>query len=594
MKTKSTARLVYEVLLGEPADERSAYPFADALRAYASTRPAPSAKFFGYYLKRHELISDKRGVKAFTLKHVQLRQNEELDFVAHIDFRCTHYMSCFAGFVGEGGLLLTFKDLLEFDRAMWNGEQHERFGKLIRPSFWRALDAYGVPLKKIAQTVLEWSQWWRKEVATIEAKDRLSDKPPFQHSPAYASLLGKNKLRLLLAFEELNKSVDEALSAHVETMSPPRLFRRDEGCLRALERRLSGADLDGAERGCAEASDGRSRRAAAARRGAGGVFRRVSARRALSVRFSRAKSKGAKAREASRRKEQSGSASPGDARGAVDVIETPPRAPSSAASSSFPDLELEGTAGGVPYLRLPEPGADFTNSKNERAQLSAWIATLEREKIAALLRKLSTYREGSLYQFMLVWCQAAEGFNPLTGEAVSTREADYYFKSFNKMPRIECNDDGRMLWKYIDARSESHGVDLGRLLHFLVYLYSNDRLSTRFSSYFAMEERGPPADILGRPGELARKMTYVLRYCRYQNASNSYRGQVFKSELHRRAALDWQESFRQSFAMIAPGWVDYMTGDLGSIRRALRFPPFDEDFPSRRPSRSLPSPADGA
>lgn len=38
-------------------------------------------------------------------------------------------MSCFAGFVGEGGLLLAFKELLEFNGAMWNDEQHARFGK---------------------------------------------------------------------------------------------------------------------------------------------------------------------------------------------------------------------------------------------------------------------------------------------------------------------------------------------------------------------------------------------------------------------------------------------------------------------------------
>ena len=161
----------------------------------------------------------------FTLKHVQLPHNEELDFVAHNRhnrFASSSYMSCFAGCVGEGGLLLAFKDLLKFDGAMWNDEQHARFGKLVRPSFWRALDAYGVPLKRIAQTVLEWSEWWRKEAATVDTPDRLSDTPSSRHSSAYASLLGKNKLRLLLAFEELNKSMDEALSAHVETMSPPK------------------------------------------------------------------------------------------------------------------------------------------------------------------------------------------------------------------------------------------------------------------------------------------------------------------------------------------------------------------------------------
>ena len=327
-------------------------------------------------------------------------------------------------------------------------------------------------------------------------------------------------------------------------------------------------------------SDGRSGRAAKPRRGAGCILRRVAARRALSVRFSRAKCKGAKAREASRRTERSGSASPRAVRPEADVMETtPPRAPSSAASSLFPDLELKGTAGGVPYLRLSEPGADFTNSKNERAQLSAWMETLDRESTVTLLRRLSMYRAGSLYQFMLVWCQAAEGFDPLTGKE-SSIDLNFHHP----------NDEGRLMWNYIETRSATQHVNLQRILHLLLYLYSNDRLTTRMSSTFGDKfligatEQELFGERTGRPGELVRKMTDCLR-----NKTGGFRictgitQQKYKSPAHRKAAELWtdeQNGPTRRFESLAPGWVDYMLTYLGSLKRLLKFPPFDDAFPS--------------
>jgi len=572
MQPRSAARLIYESLLGTPSDELSAYVFADVMRAYADAQPAPFSKFFACKLLHH---CDKKPVAAFTLKDVQLHKDPELDILEELkgDRRaellnqssrsCLPFMPCFDAFVGEGGLLMAFKDLLKFgDNAVWNDEQLLRFGKLCRPSLWRSLEEYGIPLQGIAEIVIEASRWWRNELGAVEPRyaNRKEHRGSYRQGPnyegcrgapsvAYTDLLRKQKLRLLLVFEELNTGLDDALDAHTRDMSAPTRSFGDS--LDALERHLREIDETNSPSDPHPNPVRQRRKKELAR----------IARRLHSVRCIQSKRHKAKSRKLCR-EERSKPASTGRPREGAEIAETPARVPS---TGSFPDLEVERTP--VPYIRLSEPGADFSNSKNECAQLSAWIETMDRESTVALLRRLSTYRSGSLYQFMLVWCQAAEGFDPLTGKESGI---DYNFPNF-----LNPNDEGRLMWNYIETRSATLDMNLQRILHLLLYLYSNDRLTTRQSS--TSPTTGEPT---GRPGELVRKMTCYLR-SRSGLCIEPSRLREYKSEAHRRAVERWKDEAcdRFNFESLAPGWVDYMVGCLGSLKRALKFPPFDDAFP---------------
>ena len=386
---------------------------------------------------------------------------------------------------------------------------------------------------------------------------------------AYVGLLRKHKLHLLLVFEELNRSLDDALDAYTRGISAP--TRSFVDSLQVLERHLREVD----EPKCPSDPHLKSAR----RRGKKALVK--IARRLLSVRC--IQSKRHKHRVKSYRlcrAKRSKSASTGRPHEGAEITKTPACVPS---IGSFPDLELEQTS--VPYIRLSEPGADFSNSKNECAQLSAWIETLDRERTVTLLRMLSMYRAGSLYQFMLVWCQAAEGFDPLTGKD-STKRSRIDLNFYNP------NDEGRLMWNYIETRSATQHVNLQRILHLLLYLYSNDRLTTRTSLTFGdLFLNGAIADpstmplaefkrgLTGRPGELVRKMTYLLRNPTGPSCITSSRRRVFKSPAHRNAAEVWTDEPYCNFESLAPGFVDYMLTYLGSLKRLLKFPPFDDAFP---------------
>ena len=69
-------------------------------------------------------------------------------------------------------------------------------------------------------------------------------------------------------------------------------------------------------------------------------------------------------------------------------------------------------------MKITLPAADFTNSRNEVAQLTAWIAKLEHHGIIQLLRKLYDYGNGSLFVSMWMWCLAAEGFDPTADNGI--------------------------------------------------------------------------------------------------------------------------------------------------------------------------------
>ena len=168
MQSRSAARLIYETLLRTPSDELSAYIYADVMRAYANAHPASVSLFFAC-----KSFPDfgKKPIASFTLNDVQLRKDTELDILEELkgdrraeilrqsSRRPLPFMPCFDAFVSEGGLLIALKDLLKLgDYAAWNDEQLPRFGKLCRPSLWRSLEEYGIPLRRIAEIVIDASR----------------------------------------------------------------------------------------------------------------------------------------------------------------------------------------------------------------------------------------------------------------------------------------------------------------------------------------------------------------------------------------------------------------------------------------------------
>jgi len=84
-------------------------------------------------------------------------------------------------------------------------------------------------------------------------------------------------------------------------------------------------------------------------------------------------------------------------------------------------------------------------------------------------------------------------------------------------------------------------------------------------------------EMMGRPGELVRSMTHHLRLTGTLSGNGGHR--KFKSEAHRKAIELWEDN-GLNFETLAPGWVDYMVAPPGSLKRALKLPPFDDAFPS--------------
>jgi len=230
----------------------------------------------------------------------------------------------------------------------------------------------------------------------------------------------------------------------------------------------------------------------------------------------------------------------------------------------FPHLQLGPLEVVIPYVTVATPAADFTNSRGEASQLNVWISNLERDKIVSLLGKLFAYGEGTLYAFMYAWCLKAEEFDPAL---------EYDWLRWNLVVNAEdslrfdtkpTDDEGALLWMIIKRRSTTHNVNLRRLLHFLILLYSNDRLATRNSGH----DNHNGQSGMGAPGELVPKMKKMLHQ---QNGAESRYPKY-------NPPVQFQNKVRMGvdFATLAPGWVDYMKGPMGSLREALRFAPFDD------------------
>jgi len=215
----------------------------------------------------------------------------------------------------------------------------------------------------------------------------------------------------------------------------------------------------------------------------------------------------------------------------------------SADASDFPQLRTGPVEVPIPYVTITEPAANFANAQNATTQLNAWIARLKHKEIVQLLQKLYEYGNGSLYTFMLAWCRGGEGFDPLEGCDTSDWEPS---KSWKLEFLPQQRSGGVDMWRCLQKRCATRSVDLRRVLHFLLFLYSNDRLTTRSTG----DQAG-----LGAPGQLVQKMTEWMpgiTRCSGPQQNNEY------------------------FEMVAPGWLEYMLGNLGSLRQALRFPPFDD------------------
>ena len=245
--------------------------------------------------------------------------------------------------------------------------------------------------------------------------------------------------------------------------------------------------------------------------------------------------------------------------------ETRPMPEPDSPEESFPHLQLGPVEVLIPFIVLATPAADFTNSRNEASQLNAWISNIGRDKILSLLGKLYAYGGGSLYAFMYTWCVRAEDFDPAI-EYDSLRW-DWVVCTENKLrfDKKSTEDTGALMWRIIKRRSTTHNVNLRRLLHFLMLLYSNDRLPTRYSCKNAERTE------MGAPGELVLKMKKFLeepnhpRYPTFE-AHGPLTNDAFN--VHYRHGVD--------FATLAPGWDDYMNGPMGPLRKALCFPPFDD------------------
>jgi len=252
----------------------------------------------------------------------------------------------------------------------------------------------------------------------------------------------------------------------------------------------------------------------------------------------------------------------------MDVEETRSEPePSVPVEVSFPHLQLGPLEVVIPYVVVPTPAADFTNSRNEASQLNAWISNLDRDKIVSLLGKLFEYGRGSLYAFMYAWCARAEDFDPALEydwlRWVWVVDAKDCLR-FDKRPT---GDTGALMWMIIKRRSSTHNVDLRRLLHFLILLYSNDRLPSRYSG----KDNPNGQSEMGAPGELVAKMRIILEEPTCNTRETKYPKYHPCSCIH-------QQQKRQGvdFATLAPGWVDYMKGPMGPLRKALSFLSLDD------------------
>jgi len=240
-------------------------------------------------------------------------------------------------------------------------------------------------------------------------------------------------------------------------------------------------------------------------------------------------------------------------------------------ASDFPQLRTGPVEVPIPYVTITEPAANFANDQNATTQLNAWIGRLKYTEIVQLLQKLYEYGHGSLYAFMLAWCRGGEGFDPLEGCDATDWEQSTCWK-LELLPQERSG--GVAMWRCLQKRSATRSVDLRRVLHFLLFLYSNDRLTTRST--------GSNKDSPGAPGQLVQKMTQLL----LELAKNGPEAAAVAAVEARRhgsykdpiifgkcAALLGQSG---EFRTVAPGWMEYMSGNLGSLRQALRFPPFDD------------------
>lgn len=181
---------------------------------------------------------------------------------------------------------------------------------------------------------------------------------------------------------------------------------------------------------------------------------------------------------------------------------------------------------------------------------------------------------------MYTWCQAAEGFDPTAdnGSELDWIESEGDALRLVSKPR----DKSTAIWRALQRRAATRDVNLRRVLHFLLFLYSNDRLTTKYSA--EISRNGEPAT--GAPGQLVHKMTDILQ----TDLESVRRSSVGKgSSRCRLYPISGTEDFREGkwtftpspnslrgFSIVAPGWVEYMRGNLGTLRKALAFPPFDD------------------
>jgi len=249
----------------------------------------------------------------------------------------------------------------------------------------------------------------------------------------------------------------------------------------------------------------------------------------------------------------------------------------SADASDFPQLRTGPVEVPIPYVTITEPAANFANDQNATTQLNAWIGRLKYTEIVQLLQKLYEYGHGSLYAFMLAWCRGGEGFDPLEGCDATDWEQSTSWK-LELLPQERSG--GVAMWRCLQKRSATRSVDLRRVLHFLLFLYSNDRLTTRSTGdkVFVKGSHGCSGTFgPGAPGQLVQSMTRLL----LENIKNGRLAEMAALEAKRKDPgqdhiLERCKGIPYLFHTVAPGWMEYMSGDLGSLRKALRFPPFDD------------------
>ena len=200
------------------------------------------------------------------------------------------------------------------------------------------------------------------------------------------------------------------------------------------------------------------------------------------------------------------------------------------------------TAVVIPYVTISQTAADFRNSRNEVQQLNSWISQLPEEEVVSLLQKVFDYNRGSLYRVLCDWCTGVELLPIPIGTVHTPDPADQL------AGKSEPQDRGEAMWRFLQRRAVEHKVNLRRVLHFLLFVYSNDRLTTSDTG----ESTGNGGTHPGAPGRLAMSMCLAL---------TQTPGSHMISMLSR----------------VAPGFHEYMKGPLQSMREALAFPPFDGD-----------------